>query len=198
MVKRFAVVLVAVVAMWSMSGCSKAPVTEIDAGKAALENAKASEAEMYAPELFQQASDSLNAATVAIQEQDAKFSMFRDYDRATEMLAKSQQLAEQAIAQAAAEKERVRVADSVMAAEIVTMITDTRALLAKAPRGKGTSTDLKVLGGDLDAAQTALDAAMAEWQTGQYLAVQQKLEAVKAQVSNVKTQIDAALAKVKK
>jgi hypothetical protein len=54
------------------------------------------------------------------------------------------------------------------------------------------------MGADIDAVAAALAVAVQDYQGGQYLVAQSKLEAVKAQVNGVKAQIEAAIAALKK
>jgi hypothetical protein len=171
-------------------------VAQFEAGKTALNNARVAEAELYAPQLYKQAADSLNAATAEMQKEDDRFALLRDYDRTVQLFTAAQTLADQAVVAAGAEKERVRVADSALVVEIESLITATKANLAKAPRGKGSRVDLKVMSADIDAAATALAAAQVDYQAGNYLTAQGKLEAVKPQVKRVPTDIDAAVAKM--
>lgn len=179
-----------------MIGCSEAPVTEFDAGKKALETAQQAEAELYAPAVYKEAMDSLNAASVEIQKQDGRFSMLRDYDQAKATIAAAQQLAAKAASEAAVEKENMRLLDSTLIVEIDALMVEAKTALAKAPKGKGTRLDIKVMQTDLDAAATALTAATTDYQAGNYLVARDKLQAVKSQITRVKNDIGAAVTKV--
>ncbi len=179
-----------------MVGCSEAPVTEFDAGKKALETAQQAEAELYAPAVYKEAMDSLNAASVEIQKQDGRFSMLRDYDQAKATIAAAQQLAAKAASEAAVEKENMRLLDSTLIVEIDALMVEAKTALAKAPKGKGTRLDIKVMQTDLDAAATALTAATTDYQAGNYLVARDKLQAVKSQITRVKNDIGAAVTKV--
>lgn len=198
MFMRVSSTLVALALVGLVTGCGKAPVDQFEAGKAALENARLAEADQYAPELFKEATDSLNAAAVEIEKQDGRFATFRSYGKAEQTITAAQQLVQQAIDQAAVEKENVRVADSALVVEIEALIADTKAALKAAPRGKGSSVDLKVMQADIDAAVAALAVATEDYNAGSYLTANQKLQAVKLQVLKVKGDIDAAVAKLKK
>lgn len=179
-----------------MIGCSEAPVTEFDAGKKALETAQQAEAELYAPAVYKEAMDSLNAASVEIQKQDGRFSMLRDYDQAKATITAAQQLAAKAASEAAVEKENMRLLDSTLIVEIDALMVEAKTALAKAPKGKGTRLDIKVMQTDLDAAATALTAATTDYQAGNYLVARDKLQAVKSQITRVKNDIGAAVTKV--
>jgi hypothetical protein len=198
MLTRVSSILVALALIGLISGCSKAPVTELDESETALKDAGQADAQDYVPQLYKQASDSLNAAKVEMQNQDSKFSMFRNYDRTKELLSASKNLASQAQEKAALEKERIRQLDSVLISELETMIAQTKTALAKAPRGKGTKVDLEMMKADLTSAEGALTGATEDFRTGAYMTAKSKLEAAKAQVSAVKGQIDTATAALRK
>jgi hypothetical protein len=78
--KRVSSILVALALVTFVAGCSESPVLQLEEGKSTLKSAQLAEAEVYAPELYKMAMDSLSAAEVEIQKQDGKFSAFRDYE----------------------------------------------------------------------------------------------------------------------
>lgn len=99
-----------------VSGCQEAPEAELDAARAALMQADSAEADVYASDLFVAALDSFNAAQSEIEVQDAKSGMGRDYAHAEELLAFTQQAAQDALGQVEVNKEALRVeADSLIA-----------------------------------------------------------------------------------
>ena len=189
---RVSSIMVALVFVAVITGCSKSPTTEYDAGKATIEQARLAEADVYASNLLTEATDSLNAAQVEIQKQDGKFSMLRSYDKAKATIVAAQQIAEKASVQAEAEKERIRVADSTFIDEINALMVETGKVIATAPKGKGSRVDLKVMKADLDAAKGALTAASQDFQNGSYMTANNKLSAIKTQVTDMKSQIEAA------
>jgi len=198
MLTRVLSVLVALIFVTLITGCSDAPTTEYEASKVSLENARLAEAEQYAPESFKEASDSLNSALVEINKQDGKFSLLRSYDNAKQIITVAQQLAEKAQNDAANEKEATRIADSVMIAEIEILIGETSNMIATAPKGKGSRVDLKVMQADLDAASGALTITKEDFQKGNYLVAKSKLTAVKSQVVKIKSDIEIAISQVTK
>ena len=176
-----------------VAGCDDSPVTQMDEGKSTLKSAQLAEAELYAPELYKMAMDSLSAAEVEIQKQDGKFSVLRDYDRAKELIAAVSKISLDAEQKAIAEKDRVRVADSVLIVEIDALIAESSTALAKAPKVKGSRVDLKVLQADIDAVKGALTTATQTYQSGAFSSAKSQLEAVKAQITGTKSQIEAAI-----
>jgi hypothetical protein len=124
MLKRISLLL-AVLALLAIAGCSKVPEAEIQAATAGLDAAKAAEAPEYVPDSYRIASDTMNAAMAAKQEQDSKFALFRSYGKSKEMFIQAKALADKAASDAAAEKERVRQ-------EVMNLITQTQIVLDSA------------------------------------------------------------------
>jgi hypothetical protein len=179
-----------------VAGCSKSPVSEYEASKSALEEAKVAEAAQYVPELLTIATDSLNAAEVDMAMQDGKFALLRDYDRSAQLIATAKKLALEARDVAVVKKEETRLLDSALIVEIESLITETKSILAKAPKGKGSRVDLKVIQADIDASTSALAAASGEVQAGRYLVARDRLNAIKTQVAKIKNDIATASTKV--
>jgi len=187
--------LVALAVAIVVTGCSKAPEAERLACDQAMSSAQMAEAEAYAPASYQQAQDSLNAAKVEIQNQDSKFALFRSYGRSKEMLVATKALADKAVTDAAAAKERVRQEDNALITNIDGLLVTTREALAKAPKGKGTKADLDLIAADLASVETAYQAAVADFNAGKFLVAKPKLEAAVNQLNRINADIEAAKAK---
>jgi hypothetical protein len=184
-------------ALVSLVACSEAPDTEMKAAETAFAAADQAQAQQYAPELYAQAMDTLQAAKMAAAEQDSKFSLFRSYGASKELFVAAQTLVDKANTAAQEEKERVRIQVTDMAAVVKASLDSATVLLTKAPRGKGTKADLELLKGDLSAAQTAYDQAIVEITAGDYLTARTRLESVQAKVTQVSDDIAKAM-KLKK
>ena len=87
-------------------GCGEVPQAEVDAAKAALDAAKAAEADKYVPDMYNAAKRTLdNAMAMVAEEQDA---MFGNFDDATVQLQKAQTDAKGAAAAVPGKKEEVK------------------------------------------------------------------------------------------
>lgn len=119
--KTFIYSALALASIVLVTGCQKAPEAELGAARAALMQADSVEADVYVADLYVAALDSFNAAQSEIEVENAKSGFGRDYGHAAELLAFTQQTAQDAVGQVDAEKEAVRVeADSLIAlAQIV-------------------------------------------------------------------------------
>ena len=96
-----------------VTACGTRPTTEIDAAKAALDNASASAAQ-YAPESLKAAQDANAALDAELAAQDAKW--IKSYDRANELATSARLASEKAISDATAGKARADAAAAAAAA----------------------------------------------------------------------------------
>jgi hypothetical protein len=175
-----------------LAGCASVPQQQIDAAKAALEAAKAAEVETYAPESLKAVMDKEAALNAELATQEGK--LFKSYDLATQLADEMKQLAEKAKTDAVTAKELAKndALAAITAAE--TAVTETREILKKAPKGKGSAADLAAMTGDVDAAAKAIEDAKADQTAEKYLDAKTKAENAKAQLDKVKADVEAAIA----
>lgn len=183
--------LVLVVAM--MVGCQKAPQADIDAAKAAIESARTAEAGDYAQDSLRAAEDSWSQLDAELKAQDAKFALFRSYKKATELAQATKAAGEKAKGDAEAKKEQVKQEVTQLMTEAKTTLDEAKALLEKAPKGKGTQADLEQMKADLAGVDTTMNEAQQAFDAGKYLDAKSKVEAAKANATNVKTAVEQAI-----
>jgi len=172
-----------------LAGCSKPPEMEMKAAQDAIKAANAAEAEMYVPESFRQAMDSLSAAEKSKKEQDGKSALSRNYAKSKDLYVAAARLAKKAAADAAGAKQAVQ-------AEVGKMLTDARAALDKAAAdmkkvkvNKKNKADIDACKADLANAETAYSNASAANTAGKFMDS-------KAQLNNVMAMCAALPGKV--
>jgi len=176
-----------------LTGC-KAPQQLIDTTKASIEELSKAGAAKYAVAEINALNDKLTAALDEVAAQDKKF--FKKFGTAKEMLTNLGPEIE-ALKTAlpakieAAKNEAIKLQDETKAA-----IDEAKALLAKAPVGKGTKKDIDAMKADLAGAE----AAFAEIQTAidgnDYIVAQDKAKSIKTKADEVAAQVKAAIEKV--
>lgn len=193
--KRTLVMVLAVMALPLIWGCSKPPELEMQKANTSIQAAMTAEAEEYAAQSLTVARDTLNSAMAMKEEQDGKFALFRSYGKAKAQFVRAEALAQKSATDAAAEKERVRQ-------EVADMLTQTRAALdaAKvaldaAPVGKGNKADIALIANDLLTTNAAFDEARAEFDGGRFKSAKAKVEAVMARATSITSEIAIAAAK---
>jgi hypothetical protein len=194
MSKRIAVVFV-VFALLAFVSCAKPPEQEIQKANSAIEAARTTEAEEYAPDAFQVAMDTLNAANAAKTEADGKFALFRSYGKAKELFVRAEGLANEAATVAQTEKERVKAEVTELITQAQTVLDSANAALKKAPKGKGSKADIELIKNDLAAAQAGFDEGKADFDAGKYKAAKAKIEAAMQKAQAVINEIEQAKAK---
>jgi hypothetical protein len=168
--------------------CAKPPQGDIDAAKAAMDDAQPM-AEVG--QHWWQAAQSGAGAQAEIDAQNQKW--LKNYDKAKEMLAQTKADAEAAKAatanRAAKNEATTAIADATAAIEAA------KAALAGAPKGKDTKADLALFQQDLDGLATTLTEAQTAMQSEDYNTAKDKANSIKEKAASISDQIAQAAAK---
>ena len=177
------------------TSCAKVPQPEIDAAKAAVEAAKAAEANRYVPAEFNALNDSLNTALTIVEEQKSKFALFRSYKTAKAKLVATTALAETVKTNAGVRKEQVKAEVQQSLTEAMTLVEEVKALILKAPRGKEGKEALEAIQNDLTLVEASLTEVSTLVNNGDYLTAQDKVNAAKDKAASLKMELEEAIAK---
>jgi hypothetical protein len=180
-----------------LAGCAKQPTEDIRAAQKAVEDAKAAGSAKYTPEDAKRLDDSLTAALNEIKAQDSKFALTRSYDKAKQMLAQVKADAEKVKAEIPAKKEEAKknAVDAQEGAKAA--VKEAKALLAKAPMGKGARADIAALKGDIKGLEDGLPEVQQLIDKEDYVVATDKAKAIKEKADGVSNQIKEAMQKVK-
>jgi len=189
------VLALAVIVMFAFTSCAKQPTQAMDAAKAAImavENAKGA---VYAKDELNKLKNDLQAALDEVTAQSKKF--FKKYGPAKEMLAKI-------VTDADAVKAQIpgRIAEAKTAAEAAlndakAAYDGAKALLEKAPKGKGTKADIEAMKADLGGLETQLTEVQNAITAEDYFGAKDKAMAVKEKAAAITEQVQKAIDKVK-
>lgn len=182
-------------ALLLLAGCAKPPQVEMDAAKAAIEQAKAVEADRYVPGEFNAVQDSLNAAMALVEEQNGKFSLFRNYKEATRMLTNATALAGQVQQNAVARKEQVKQEVQTAYAELEAMMLKNKEMLAKAPKGKEGKAAIEAINNDLMTIESGMPEVMNLFNSNDFLNAKDKVEALKQSATAINNELIEVLTK---
>jgi hypothetical protein len=178
------------------AGCGAPPKAEMDAAKAALDSATAAGAGEYAGASLTAAQDAQTALDAELKAQEGNW--FKSYTKATELAAAVKTAGEKAAADAATGKATARNEATAAIGEAKTLLTEAQALLAKAPKGKGSAADIEAMKTDLATAATAITEAEGALSGGKFLDAKAKAGAARNTANTVKTAVEAAMAAKKK
>jgi len=168
-------------------GCSKPPTEELNAAKSAVD-AVAPEASKYVAEDVKKLNDDLQAAQNEI---NAK-----NYKQAKEILVKVKTDAE-TLKTALPQKKELAKNNAIAAQEAAkTAVTDAKALLAKAPKGKGSKADIEAMKADIKGLEESLPELQGLIDAEDYAVATEKANAIKEKAAAVSDQINQALEKV--
>ena len=127
-------IMISLIALFFIAGCSKQPLQEINAAKAAVDFVISEGAEKYLPDDAKKLNDDLNKAMDEVKAEDAK--IIKNYSKAKEMLVNVKAEAEAINSKLPAKKEEAKK-DAVAAIEAAkTAMDEAKALLAKGSTGK--------------------------------------------------------------
>jgi hypothetical protein len=194
--KRIAMVLLSLALVVSLAACAKAPTEEMNATKGAIDAAVAEGAQKYTPDDLKVVNDQMNAAQEEIKVQEAKF--FKNFDKAKEMLAKAKADADALKGKVVTVKEEMKNQSIALLGEATTAIADAKALLDKAPRGKGSAADIEAMKADVAGLEEALKEIQPLIDSGEYPMAIEKATAIKTRATSVADEVKAAQEKMKK
>lgn len=156
------------------SGCAKAPDQELAAATLAIKAAQDAEADKYMPNNFQNIQKALSSAEAEIELQNSTFVLSRNYGKAKQLLKNATDLATQLTAEAPGAKVDMKAQVEEGLASAQEMAKETRVDIRKAPRSKGKQV-LAQMAADLDAADSALAQAAADFAAGNIPDARKKL-----------------------
>lgn len=184
----------AVVMMMVATSCGKMPQENMDATKAAVESAKAAQADIYMAPEFKALQDSMTVVMQTIEAENSK--MMKNFDALTVKLDTLKAQAEAIVAAVPAKKEAVKQEAETILSAVKAAIEDTKALLSKAPKGKEgkaaleqISNELNEVAGKVSEEETALAGDV------NYVQVLDRLSAAQKSVADLNAELTEAIAK---
>ena len=179
-----------------MSSCAKYPQVEVDAAKAAVESARVAGADVYLPEAFSGLLESLNAATVAVEEQKSKF--FSNYDDVKVKLSEISGTAAQMVTDTETRKAELKAEALTTIEALKVIVAENLELVAKAPKGKEGAAALEAIKADLTAVEGAVAEATSLVEAGNFIAAAGKAKAANEKAVSINEELKAAIAKAGK
>jgi uncharacterized protein (DUF3084 family) len=174
-------------------GCAKKPDQDISAAKSAVDALTAEGADKYAGEEMKMINDDLNAAMDEVKTQDSK--VMKNYDKAKGMLAKVTADAEALKTKLPMKKEEAKNNALTSEADAKTAVNEAKALLAKAPKGKGSRADIEALKADVKGLEESLAEVSSAVEKEDYSAAIEKANSIKEKSADVSSQIQQAMEK---
>ncbi len=184
------------IAMFVLSGCAKVPQVEIDNATAAIESARTAQADVYVPEVFAALQDSMNVATESIEAKKSK--LFKSYKKEKAQLVNVVALGEDAKAKTEQRINELKAEIQQTLTDIATIVAENKDLVSKAPKGKGGSTVLMAIKGEIATIETTAAEVSAAVGTENFITTLDKAKAVKEQAMNINNELKAVIEKYTK
>jgi peptidoglycan hydrolase CwlO-like protein len=192
-ISRFLVLFTVVSLVFS--GCSKKPVQETNDAEAAISAIVKAGAEIYAQEELMKLNNDLAAAKNQLEIQDKK--LIKKYGATREMLAKIAADASALKATIVTRKEDAKNKALTAQIEAKAALDEAKALLERAPIGKGARADIEAFKADLKALESSLAEVQQTIDSEDYLGAQDRARTIQEKASGISSQIQQAMQKVK-
>ena len=185
----------ALVVVFAFTSCAKQPTQQMDQAKATVQAVVDAKGGTYAKDELNKLNTDLQAALDEVTAQSKKF--FKKYGKAKEMLAKVVSDADAVKALIPGRIDEAKKAAEAAINEAKTAWDEAKALLEKAPKGKGTKADIDAMKADLAGLETAMGDVQTSFTAEDYFGAKDKALVVKDKAVAIAEQVKAAIAKVK-
>lgn len=186
-----------VLSLVALAGCAKPPEELMKQTQAALDDAKAAQADIYAPDSINKAQETMNQANAEIETQKGKFALFRSYKKAEELLNQAKAQGETAKQDAIAGKEKAKNEAQAAIDAAKTALEAAKTAVSKAPMGKDTKAEVEAMKAELDALTGTLTEAETDFTGEKYFDAKGKAEQVSSKSAGIDQQVQAAIEKRK-
>lgn len=180
-----------------VAGCAKPPSDKIEAAEKAVKEAQQSGANLYAAEEYAKLEGTLAALKKETADQSGKFALFQDYGKAEQLAASTAAEATRIKTEAAKKKDEAKAA-ALQAQQVAQeAVSSTLQLVAKAPVGKDRAA-IESIKSDTEALKASLNQVQMALDKEDYPAAQAQAKAIDEKSRAVSSEIQSALAKMKK
>jgi len=189
------VLALAVLVTFVFTSCAKQPTQLMDQAKAAVQAVETAKGNIYAKDELNKLKGDLQAALDEVTAQSKKF--FKKYSHATEMLTKVVTDADAVKAQIPGRIDEAKKAAEAAVNDAKAGYDKAKALLEKAPKGKGTKADIEAMKADLAGLDTQMTEVQNAMTAEDYFGAKDKATAIKDKAAAVAEQVQKAIDKVK-
>lgn len=177
------------------TSCNKVPQVEIDAAKAAVDQAQMAGANVYLPDQYAQIQDSMKAVLEQVEVQKSK--LFGRYGDIKAKLGRITVQAGQVKTNTEVRIQEVKQEIQTNLTEIATIVEENKALMAKAPKGKEGKAVLEMMTQEMAMIETTIQEANQLFAQNNLLAALEKSKAAKEKALGINTELKEVMEKVK-
>jgi hypothetical protein len=187
--------LAAVAMVALLASCGKVPQAQIDATNAAIEAARAADANVYLPVEFAAVQDSMNSVLADIEVQKSR--LFKKFGDTKVKLDATLALANQVAANVGAKKEEVKKEAETLLNDIKAVVAENGKLVLKLPRGKEGAAVIDQIKAELGTVDASIVEAQGMFDKGAYMDALNKIKAAKDKADGLNAEIKEALTKAR-
>ena len=196
MKKSMPYLLIVLLTVFFMYGCSNQPLQEINAAKSAVDSVVSEGAEKYLPDDTRKINDDLLKAMDEVKAQDTKF--FKNYARAKELLAAVRLEAEALNAKLPVKKEEAKTAAISAMGEARAAMDEANTLFQKAPRGNDPNGADETVSIELKNIEDSFQELQMQIEREDYLTIASRAAEIKSKASELSALIKQLPAKAEK
>ena len=191
--KKYFVLITAVIIAQLLGGCKKVPQAELDAASLALQQAKSAGADVYLVADYQALQDSLNVIKVSFETQKGR--IFRNYkepkQKLTDVSAKASELVNKT------ETRKTEIKNEVQSTQnsVMNIMAENNKLLAMAPRGKEGKQAIDAITSDLNMINASVNDVPVLLENGELLSAQTKINAAQQKAAEINTELKTVVEK---
>ena len=189
-------IVISLIAIVFITGCSKQPLQEINTAKAAVDSIISEGAEKYLPDDAKKINDDLNKAMDEVKAQDAK--TFKNFDNAKKMLAAVKTEAEAVNAKLPAKKEEARKDAITAMGDARSAMDAAKTLIEKASKGKTPIAANETVSADIKNLEDSFRELQAQADREDYLTIASKAAEIRSKASELSTLIQQPAVKTEK
>lgn len=177
------------------ASCQKYPQAEVDAANAAVEAAKAAQANLYVAPEFNALQDSLNTVLASVEKEKSK--LFKNYKDEVKKLTATSEMAKNVAANAVSKKEQMKQEVTATLGEIATLMASNKEMLAKAPKGKEGKAAMEAIQADLTSIETQVGEVNNKFASDDIINALNQAKALKDKATSINTELTDVMAKTK-
>ena len=183
--------------MLLLAACAQPPTENLATAEKAVADAQSAGAQAYLAEDFTKLEGMLASAKKEIAEQDAKFSLLRDYGKSEQLLASISGDAARVTTEAGKKKEEAKAAATQAQQGAHEAVKTAQDLVAKAPAGKDRAA-LQAIKADAEGLTASLAEIQKALDGGDYQGAQAKARAIQDKAQSIGAEVQIAMAKMQK
>jgi len=193
--KRTSLLMLVLAVAAFVSSCAEPPTADIEAAKSSVEAARTAEAPKYATAEFNALEDSIKAINSELEVQKNKFALFRSYDRVKQTALSTKSKSESVATLARENKAKAKAEAEAALNDAKAAVAAAKEALDMAPVGKDNKADIAQMKSDIAGIEAQIPGVESAISGEDFFGAKDRGMAIKSSADNVKSQVDAAIAK---